>query len=115
MHLINVDSIWPAGIDSEPQGTIEWAGGLINWNDSDYEAAGHFYTLIKSVSIQCADPASPNSTDTSYAYTTNVSTNTPGVTFSQADIVVNGAMGFASGRAAVLAGLLAAFGIALVL
>ena len=54
-------SIWPAGIDSEPQGTIEWAGGLINWNDSDYEAAGHFYTLIKSVSIQCADPASPNS------------------------------------------------------
>lgn len=33
-------SIWPAGISSEPQGTVQWAGGMINWNDPDYISAG---------------------------------------------------------------------------
>lgn len=108
-------SIWPAGIASEPQGTVEWAGGMINWDDADYQAAGHFYALIKSVSIQCADPEAPSSNDTSYAYTSNTTTNTPGVTFSTADIVVNGAMSTVGGRAAVLAGLLVAFTVTLML
>lgn len=31
-------SIWPAGISSMPQGTVQWAGGMINWQDPDYLA-----------------------------------------------------------------------------
>ncbi|KAF8583269.1 glycoside hydrolase family 16 protein [Ramaria rubella] len=50
-------SIWPAGINTSAPGTIQWAGGMINWNDPDYVAAGHFYTLIQSVTINCSDPA----------------------------------------------------------
>ena len=51
-------SLWPAGINSSGQGTIDWAGGLIDWNDPDYKAAGHFYALVESVSVACADSKS---------------------------------------------------------
>jgi len=30
-------SIWPAGISSM-QGTVQWAGGMMNWQDPDYLA-----------------------------------------------------------------------------
>lgn len=38
-------SIWPAGIAAQPLGTQQWAGGLINWNTSDYNSAGYYYAL----------------------------------------------------------------------
>ncbi|OAX41634.1 glycoside hydrolase family 16 protein [Rhizopogon vinicolor AM-OR11-026] len=83
-------SIWPAGISSEPQGTVQWAGGMINWNDPDYISAGHFYALFQSVSVQCNDPTTPNASDTSYVYGTNSSLNTPSIAFSNAS-TINGA------------------------
>jgi len=84
-------SIWPAGINTSAPGTVQWAGGMINWDDPDYKAAGHFYTLIKKVSIQCADPQSPGPNVTSYVYGTNSSKDTPSVSFSNASVLVNGA------------------------
>ncbi|KAI8972848.1 concanavalin A-like lectin/glucanase domain-containing protein [Trametes punicea] len=72
-------SLWPAGINTSAPGTIEWAGGLIDWNDPDYQAAGHFYALVSSVSVVCAD-ASTNPPDAqSYVYGKNVSAYTPEV------------------------------------
>lgn len=72
-------SIWPAGIPSSPQGTIDWAGGLISWSDPDYVAQGHFSTLVKSVTIKCssetaktvANNGSLPADSQSYVYTTN--------------------------------------------
>ncbi|KAF8889590.1 concanavalin A-like lectin/glucanase domain-containing protein [Infundibulicybe gibba] len=32
-------SIWPAGINTSAPGTVEWAGGMISWNDPDYVSA----------------------------------------------------------------------------
>ncbi|KAL0069267.1 putative glycosidase CRH2 [Marasmius tenuissimus] len=85
-------SIWPAGIPAMPPGTREWAGGDINWNDPDYKSAGQFYTLVKSIKIECADSnAGPNIT--SYVYGANSTTDTPSVAFSNASVLLNGAMG----------------------
>jgi hypothetical protein len=73
---------------------------MINWNDPDYVSAGmqspllcimtvpnrsnigHFYALVSSVSIKCADPQAPGPNITSYVYGQNASTDTPGVDFS---------------------------------
>jgi beta-glucanase (GH16 family) len=75
-------SIWPAGLSTEPPGVVQWAGGMINWNDPDYAAAGHFYALVSSVSIECLDPQAPGPNVTSYVYGQNVSADTPDVAFS---------------------------------
>jgi len=83
-------SIWPAGIASSASGTVQWAGGMINWNDPDYVSAGHFYALFQSVSVQCNDPTLPNASDTSYVYGTNSSLDTPSIAFSNAS-TINGA------------------------
>ncbi|KAN0131699.1 putative glycosidase crf2 [Lactarius tabidus] len=84
-------SLWPAGISTSSPGTIEWAGGVINWQDPDYQSTGHFYALLKSVDVQCADPTSPDPKDTSYVYGANSSALTPSVTFSNQSILLNGA------------------------
>jgi len=85
-------SLWPAGISSMPQGTIDWSGGMIDWSDPDYQAAGHFYALVSSVNVTCADPSTPGANITSYIYGTNSSTDNPDITFSSAT-TVNGAVG----------------------
>ncbi|KAG2748885.1 glycoside hydrolase family 16 protein [Suillus brevipes Sb2] len=84
-------SIWPAGISTEPQGTVQWAGGMINWNDPDYVSAGHFYALFQSVSVQCNDPTTPSASDTSYVYGTNSSLDLPSIAFSNASTMINDA------------------------
>lgn len=30
-------SVWPAGIAGAPQGTLDWAGGMIDWGSSEYK------------------------------------------------------------------------------
>lgn len=93
-------SIWPAGIPGEPQGTVNWAGGMIDWSDPDYVAQGHFSTVVKAVSIKCSAetaativgslPANPQS----YVYTTNdTSGHIPRVLVTNESTNVNAAEG----------------------
>lgn len=88
-------SLWPAGIASSAPGTVDWAGGMIDWNDPDYVSAGQFYALVKSVTVKCADPqqaaTSNGSTVTSYTYGTNSSSGSPAVGLSNASTEVGGA------------------------
>ncbi|KAF9467892.1 glycoside hydrolase family 16 protein [Collybia nuda] len=107
-------SLWPAGIPASPPGTVEWAGGMINWKDPDYLSAGHFYALVKSVSIKCGDPEAPGANITSYKYGKNTTAETPSVAFSNQTVLLNGAgpifgsgMQF-RGAVAIVAGLLLA-------
>ncbi|KAJ7100019.1 glycoside hydrolase family 16 protein [Mycena belliarum] len=86
-------SLWPAGTASSAAGTVQWSGGLINYNDPDYVSAGHFYALIKSINITCADPTPPGADITSYVYGPNSSTNTPAVLLSNTSTNLGGAMG----------------------
>jgi hypothetical protein len=90
--------MWPAGIPSEPNGTVTWAGGLINWNDPDYTAAGHFYALVSGVNITCHDPAQASAPagTISYVYGKNSSADTPSVALSNAT-TINGAAGVVVG------------------
>ncbi|OAP56227.1 hypothetical protein AYL99_09406 [Fonsecaea erecta] len=48
-------SLWPGGLPSNGEGTIEWAGGLVQWN-SPYMTNGYYYAQFDSVSVQCYDP-----------------------------------------------------------
>ncbi|KAI0792520.1 concanavalin A-like lectin/glucanase domain-containing protein [Abortiporus biennis] len=86
-------SIWPAGINTSAPGTVEWAGGMIDWTDPEYKAAGHFYALVKSVSVKCADPTAATADVTSYVYGKNSTSFTPSIAFSN-ETTVNGALGF---------------------
>ncbi|KAJ7634597.1 glycoside hydrolase family 16 protein [Roridomyces roridus] len=86
-------SIWPAGTASSSAGTVEWAGGIINYDDPDYVSAGHFYALVKSVTVNCSDPApGPGADVTGYVYGQNASKNIPSVLFTNTSTNLNGAL-----------------------
>lgn len=63
-------SLWPAGLPSNGQGTIDWAGGIINW-DSQYMQHGYYYARMMEVNVECYDPPSGTKKDgdKSYYYT----------------------------------------------
>ncbi|KAF5361620.1 hypothetical protein D9758_007371 [Tetrapyrgos nigripes] len=88
-------SVWPAGIDSMPQGTVQWAGGMINWDDPDYKSAGHFYALVKQVKVECNEANILNGTmqadTTGYVYGANASSQQPGVAYTNGSTLINGA------------------------
>ncbi|KAF8318508.1 hypothetical protein DL93DRAFT_401825 [Clavulina sp. PMI_390] len=87
-------SVWPAGINTSAAGTIEWAGGMINWNDPDYAAAGgHFAAVFESVTVTCANPSNtslPNN-PRSYAYAGLDSNGDPIAYISNATTNINSA------------------------
>lgn len=60
-------SVWPAGLPTNGEGTIEWAGGLVDWN-SEYMQNGYYYALVKDVTVECYDPPSDVEKDGSKAY-----------------------------------------------
>jgi len=70
---------------------------MINWNDPDYIASGHFYTIIQSVSINCSDPAgSVPAGAESYTYGANTTINglqIPSVLVTNETTIMNGAQG----------------------
>lgn len=50
-------SLWPAGLPTNPQGTINWAGGEISWT-SPYMTNGYYYAQFDSISVDCYDTPS---------------------------------------------------------
>jgi len=69
-------SLWPAGLPTNAKGTVDWAGGEIDWN-SPYMDNGYYYAMIKSVSVKCYDPPSgaKGGGSKSYKYTDRAATN----------------------------------------
>jgi hypothetical protein len=86
-------SVWPAGIPSEPNGTVAWSGGYINWSDPEYTSTGYFSGHIRSVSIQCAPLAQTanSSTATGWLYTANNTLGVPQVFLTDATTVLSSA------------------------
>jgi beta-glucanase (GH16 family) len=69
-------SLWPGGLSTNGQGTIDWAGGLVQW-DSQYMQNGYYYATFDEVSVQCYDPptnANVNGSK-SYIFTNDALTN----------------------------------------
>lgn len=69
-------SLWPAGISSNPEGTIAWSGGLIDWN-SPYMKNGYYYAMVNDVTVECYSPPSGVNIQGSkaYEYTSDAATN----------------------------------------
>lgn len=69
-------SLWPGGASNQGAGTIEWAGGPINWDSQDIQDYGYYYALFKDLNVEVYDlPAfvenSVNSTDDYHAFKYN--------------------------------------------
>ena len=53
--------------------------------------SGHFYALVSSVTVKCADPQAAGPNITSYVYGSNVTTDTPGIAYSNQSTLINAA------------------------
>ncbi|PGG97931.1 hypothetical protein AJ79_09044 [Helicocarpus griseus UAMH5409] len=69
-------SLWPGGLETAAKGTVDWAGGYVDWNHEDIKNHGYYYSIFSEISIECYDP--PKSAkiegDKSYIYTTKAGT-----------------------------------------
>lgn len=62
-------SLWPGGLATNDEGTIKWAGGVIDWvNHPDIKDPGYYYATIKDVEIQCYDPPADAKKEGSKSY-----------------------------------------------
>ncbi|KAI9704991.1 MAG: hypothetical protein M1836_006771 [Candelina mexicana] len=70
-------SLWPAGGASNAKGTVDWAGGQIDWNSQDMQKYHYYYALVSDVNVQCYNPPSGANVSgkTSYVYTGPAGTN----------------------------------------
>jgi hypothetical protein len=70
-------SLWPGGLASNAEGTIEWAGGQIDWDSQDMQDPGYYYAIFSNVSITCYDPPSGANVQggNAYIYTNDALTN----------------------------------------
>ena len=57
-------SIWPAGLSTNRQALIDWAGGEVDWNLGNLES-GEYYAQVNSITIECYDSSSGS---TGYVY-----------------------------------------------
>ncbi|KAI1410628.1 hypothetical protein F5Y13DRAFT_167569 [Hypoxylon sp. FL1857] len=62
-------SIWPGGSEKNAKGTIDWAGGLIDWDSDDIKKDGYYYATVGEVSIECYKTNSPPGTNSGKSYT----------------------------------------------
>ncbi|SPO24993.1 related to cell wall protein UTR2 [Ustilago trichophora] len=58
-------STWAGGNATNPVGTIEWAGGAIDWNTPEYKKSGFYSQEIKQFNVQCASLSGLNLTSVS--------------------------------------------------
>jgi hypothetical protein len=70
-------SIWPGGADTNAQGTIDWAGGKIDWDSEDIRRDKYYYATVAEVEIECYQTNNPPGTNkgTSYTYKDAKGTN----------------------------------------
>jgi hypothetical protein len=69
-------SLWPAGLSTNEKGTVEWAGGEIDWN-SPYMQNGYYFARFSEVTVECYDAPSgaKKQGSKSYQYTDARGTN----------------------------------------
>ncbi|RKF78990.1 putative glycosidase crf2 [Golovinomyces cichoracearum] len=64
-------SLWPGGLPTNEKGTIEWAGGLVDWNSPDIQNNNYYYAIFESIEITCYDAKSGPGTRKHKSYTYN--------------------------------------------
>ncbi|KAI1816193.1 glycoside hydrolase family 16 protein [Poronia punctata] len=70
-------SIWPGGAASNAKGTIDWAGGPIDWDSDTIKHDGYYYATVSDVSIECykTDSGPGTNKGKSYTYSDWLATN----------------------------------------
>ncbi|KAI1419565.1 glycoside hydrolase family 16 protein [Xylaria sp. FL1777] len=70
-------SIWPGGASSNAKGTIDWAGGPIDWDSDAIKQDKYYYASVGEVSIECykTDTAPGTNSGKSYTYDNWLGTN----------------------------------------
>lgn len=72
-------SVWPGGSDKNAKGTVDWAGGSIDWkNHEDIKNSGYYFATLGEISIKChkASKGQPGSNSgTSYYFNDIKATN----------------------------------------
>jgi len=71
-------SLWPGGLASNGKGTIDWAGGLIDWDSDEIKKHEYYYAMVKEVTVECYDPpaGTTGSGKVSYAWKDGKAVNT---------------------------------------
>jgi len=65
-------SLWPGGLPSNGKGTIDWAGGLVDFdNNVDIKTNGYYYATFESVTMECYNATSAPGTNNGVSYTYN--------------------------------------------
>lgn len=61
-------SLWPGGSDKNPEGTVEWAGGPIDWTMPEFTKPGYLFVTLDKITVECYDPPADTSKSGSKAY-----------------------------------------------
>ncbi|KAH9886176.1 glycoside hydrolase family 16 protein [Xylariomycetidae sp. FL2044] len=64
-------SIWPGGSASNAEGTVQWAGGPIDWHSDAIRQDGYYYATVGEVNIECYQTNSPPGTNSGKGYVYN--------------------------------------------
>ncbi|ODA77043.1 hypothetical protein RJ55_07561 [Drechmeria coniospora] len=69
-------SLWPGGLASNAKGTVDWAGGEIDWNSEDIQTAGYYYAQFAEVTMECYTAKSGPGSNNGVSYTMSNSAGT---------------------------------------
>ncbi|EFY92328.1 putative glycosidase CRH2 [Metarhizium acridum] len=64
-------SIWPGGASTNAKGTVDWAGGPMDWDAEDIKNVGYFYATFSEVTMECYNAKSAPGTNSGKSYTYN--------------------------------------------
>jgi len=85
-------SLWGAGTPDFPQGTVDWAGGMIQFDEPDYVANGNQYqALVSKVTVECNDELPITANTISYVWGRNDTSGIPTVQASNQTTLLDGA------------------------
>lgn len=61
-------SIWPGGLESNAKGTIDWAGGVIDWESDEIKDYGYYFATFGEIKVECYQTNSPPGTNKGVSY-----------------------------------------------
>ncbi|KAK4246056.1 glycoside hydrolase [Corynascus novoguineensis] len=61
-------SIWPGGSEKNAKGTVDWAGGLIDWDSDEIKHFGYYFATFSEVTVECYKTDSPPGTSKGRSY-----------------------------------------------
>ncbi|KAI0180626.1 hypothetical protein GGR52DRAFT_252782 [Hypoxylon sp. FL1284] len=64
-------SIWPGGDSKNAKGTVDWAGGPIDWDSDDIKKDKYYYATVGEIDIDCYQTDKAPGTNSGKSYTYN--------------------------------------------